>query len=162
MTERAHKDEYAGEMAGAMAARQRRMGILAGANGEVLAELVSSSGLDTACEMLRGPETGLVTVRGRMGGGGDAFNTGEATVTRATVRLAGGSIGHGVMLGRDKEKARLSAIVDAHAQDAALLEMIENSILAPLVAAAGVADQKRREEAAATRVDFFTMVRGED
>ena len=62
---------------------------------------------------MRGPETGLVTLRGRIGGGGAPFNFGEATVTRATVRLPGGAIGHAYALGRDKAKARLCAIADA-------------------------------------------------
>ena len=35
-------------------------------------------------------------------------------------------------------------------------------VLAPLRAAQTEADARRREEIAATKVDFFTMVRGED
>src|ERR1700744_4491144 len=38
-------------------------------------------------DWLRPPETGLAMVRGRVGGSGDPFNLGEATVTRATLRL---------------------------------------------------------------------------
>ncbi len=143
-------------------ARQRRMGMLAASDGAMLAILVRNAGLSTQCELLRGPETGLVTVRGRIGGGGAAFNTGEATVTRATIRLPGGTIGHSVMLGRDREKARLAAIVDALASDPAHEAHIEAQILSPLVAAAQDADSRRREETSATKVDFFTMVRGED
>ena len=36
--------------------------------------------------VLRGPEAGLVMVRGRTGGGGAPFNLGEMTATRCTVR----------------------------------------------------------------------------
>jgi alpha-D-ribose 1-methylphosphonate 5-triphosphate synthase subunit PhnG len=138
------------------------MAILAQSDGAVLAGLVAQAGLETACEILRGPETGLVTVRGRMGGGGDAFNVGEASVTRATIRLGNGAVGHSVMLGRDKAKAKLAAIVDAHACDEKGAALVDAAILAPLAAASGEADRKLREETAATRVDFFTMVRGED
>ena len=55
-------------------------------------------------------------VRGRIGGDGAAFNLGEATVSRAAVRLASGEVGFGYALGRDRDKARLIALCDALAQ----------------------------------------------
>jgi alpha-D-ribose 1-methylphosphonate 5-triphosphate synthase subunit PhnG len=113
-----------------------------------------------AYQLVRGPETGLVMVRGRTGGGGAPFNLGEATVTRATVRLGSGEIGHAYCLGRDGQKAEIVAVFDALWQrDTA---MIEAAVLAPLRAAAVAADATLKEETAATKVDFFTMVRGED
>jgi alpha-D-ribose 1-methylphosphonate 5-triphosphate synthase subunit PhnG len=83
-------------------------------------------------------------------------------VTRATVRLPSGEIGHSYALGRDKEKARLSAITDALWQNPARRADIEDKIIAPLRAAQAEADATSRAETAATKVDFFTMVRGED
>ena len=68
-------------------ARKAAMAAFASATGDVLLRLADAAGLALEAEALRGPETGLVTVRGRIGGGGAPFNTGEATVTRATVRL---------------------------------------------------------------------------
>ncbi|WP_331376615.1 phosphonate C-P lyase system protein PhnG [Sinorhizobium chiapasense] len=110
---------------------------------------------------VRGPETGLVMVRGRIGGGGDAFNLGEATVSRATVRLASGEIGHGQMLGTDKERARFAAIFDALFQTERHRLAVEK--LHRLIAARIDAEDRRKaEQTAATRVDFFTMVRGDD
>jgi len=110
---------------------------------------------------VRGPESGLVMVRGRIGGGGDAFNLGEATVSRATVRLGSGEIGHGQLLGNDREKARLAAVFDAlrqrpeHRQAVdSLIDAVENRVAAE--------DGKQAEQTAATRVDFFTMVRGDN
>ena len=104
----------------------------------------------------------LVSRRGRIGGGGAPFNVGEATVTRATVKLPGGEIGHSYALGRDREKARLAAIIDALWQSGSHRDDVERAILAPLRSEAEAAEQKREEETAATRVEFFTMVRGED
>lgn len=110
---------------------------------------------------VRGPETGLVMVRGRIGGGGDPFNLGEATVSRATVRLSSGEVGHGQMLGTDKERARYAAIFDALVQTDAHRPAVET--LHRLIAARlDTLDRRKAEETAATRVDFFTMVRGED
>ena len=55
--------------------------------------------------VIRGPEGGLVMVRGRAGGGGSAFNLGEMTVTRCTVRTETGFVGHAYIAGRDEQRA---------------------------------------------------------
>ena len=112
-------------------------------------------------EDLRQPENGLVMVRGRVGGDGAPFNLGEATVSRAAVRLSTGEVGFGYTLGRDREKARLIALCDALVQSAELASAIEAQVVAPLRTA--MIDKRNRKvaEAAATRVDFYTLVRGE-
>jgi alpha-D-ribose 1-methylphosphonate 5-triphosphate synthase subunit PhnG len=143
-------------------ARKTAMAALSLAPVDELKRLCAAAGISGEAEMLRGPETGLVSVRGRIGGGGAPFNFGEATVTRATVRLPSGEIGHSYALGRDKEKARLSAITDALWQNADRRADIEEKVIAPWRAAQAEADATSRAETAATKVDFFTMVRGED
>ena len=151
-----------GQEARDQADRKAVMATLAQASGDDIARLWNEAGMTSVAELLRGPETGLVTVRGRIGGGGAPFNVGEATVTRATVRLPSGQVGHSYMLGRDRKKARLAAIADALWQDPAQRQTVETALVAPLRAAQGEAREKRRAETAATKVDFFTMVRGED
>lgn len=143
-------------------ARRRRMAVLAGATGEELRRLWEAASVVVEATPVRGPETGLATVRGRIGGGGSPFNVGEVTVTRATVRLAGGQIGHAYALGRDHEKARISATIDALCQVPDWESRIDAAVIAPLAGVQDAADARKRQEAAATRVDFFTMVRGED
>ena len=143
-------------------ARKAAMAAFASAEGSVLRELAEAADLPLEAELLRGPETGLVTVRGRIGGGGAPFNTGEATVTRATVRLPSGQIGHAYALGRDKEKVRLAAILDASWCAEETRQAVQAKVVAPLMERQAEADAKRRAETAATKVDFFTMVRGED
>ncbi len=150
------------EKAGEDLGRKAAMAVLAMASGDELQRLCKAAGVPMRAQLLRGPETGLVTVRGRIGGGGAPFNFGEATVTRATVRLATGEVGHSYALGRDREKARLSAIADALWQNPVRRDEIEEKIITPLRAAQREADARKRAETAATKVDFFTMVRGED
>lgn len=142
--------------------QQARMAILAQADGAELKRLWQTLNLDPECELLRGPETGLVALRGRIGGGGSPFNFGEATVTRATIKLGNGAIGHAMMLGRDETKVKLAAVIDALANDAAQASKIDKAIIQPLEKTITARDKKRRAETAATKVDFFTMVRGED
>ena len=112
-------------------------------------------------ENLREPENGLVMVRGRIGGDGAAFNLGEATVSRAAVRLATGEVGFGYTLGRDREKARMIALCDAMVQSDQFASLIETKVIAPLRAAISAKRNRKAAEAAATRVDFYTLVRGE-
>ncbi len=142
--------------------RQQRMRTLACAADGSLVRLWGQLGLDPAFEALRGPETGLVALRGRIGGSGAPFNFGEATATRATVRLENGAVGHAMMLGRDRAAVTIAAVIDALAHDPALEARIEQEIIAPLQHERAGLDSQRRQETAATRVDFFTMVRGED
>ncbi len=111
---------------------------------------------------VRGPEVGLVMLRGRTGGGGAAFNLGEASVVRATVKLASGHVGHAVVLGRDAEHARSAAHLDAVWQRPEWRQRIEDDIVTPGLAAEAAETRRRAEETEATRVDFFTLVRGED
>ena len=84
------------------------MGVLARASAEEIAERLAKLPAPPNHVRLRGPETGLVMVRGRAGGDGAPFNLGEVTATRASVRLEGGAVGHGQALGTDGEKARLA------------------------------------------------------
>ena len=114
-----------------------------------------------AHENLREPENGLVMVRGRIGGDGAPFNLGEASVSRAAVRLATGEVGFGYTLGRDREKARMIALCDAMVQSGELSDAVETNVIAPLRAAILAKRNRKAAEAAATRVDFYTLVRGE-
>lgn len=142
------------------AARKAALDVLAAAPSRALAELWDGYSDKPPHTKVRGPEVGLVMVRGRAGGGGAPFNLGEATVARASVRIATGEVGHGYCLGRDLAKAEAIAVIDALWQrDAA---GIEAGIIEPLRTLAAEADQKRRDQSAATKVDFFTMVRGDN
>jgi alpha-D-ribose 1-methylphosphonate 5-triphosphate synthase subunit PhnG len=145
-----------------IAARKKRMAVLARSSAARLKELWSVIGLDPAYAMLRGPEFGLVMLRGRVGGTGQAFNLGEASVTRATVKLEDGSVGHAMMLGRDAAKAKLSAVIDALCCDGEVAARIDAALIGPLNSELDEADAMSRRETAATRVDFFTVARGED
>ncbi len=110
--------------------------------------------------VLKAPETGTVMVEGRAGGAGSRFNLGEATVTRCVVRLDSGTMGFSYALGRDREKARLAAVIEALLQEepeAGPLHGSLREIAEQQAAAKALASRK----AAATKVEFFTMVRGE-
>jgi len=141
------------------ALRRRAMAILADTSTDDIVARMSA--LDVpACEELRTPENGLVMLRGRIGGDGAPFNLGEATVTRAAVRLKSGEVGFAYVLGRDRRKARLIAICDAMVQSKDRARVFE-AVVAPLEQAMIARRQRTDAETAATKVNFFTLVRGE-
>ncbi len=143
-----------------VAQRKAVMATLADAELDELRRGLAMIGLVEVNEM-RPPETGLVMLRGRIGGDGAPFNLGEAPVTRAAVRLASGETGFAYILGRDKDKAQAAALCDALWQSPRHRDAVDLHILKPILERCAVTHIRRREEAAATRVDFFTLVRGD-
>ncbi|MFC4172099.1 phosphonate C-P lyase system protein PhnG [Microvirga sp. GCM10011540] len=144
-----------------VARRQTVMALCADGTLDDLEAVMDALAYEGAVEDLRRPETGLVMVRGRMGGDGNPFNFGEATVTRAAVRLQSGETGFAYQLGRDVKKARLAAILDALVQNPRYSREVERAMDPLRIRLAGERSTCERRTAA-TRVNFFTMVRGED
>ncbi len=141
-------------------ARKEWMGLMARAPEGRVSALLAEAQLDTERALLRPPEIGSVMVRGRAGGTGAPFNLGEMTVTRCSVKLVCGTVGHGFVQGRRKTCAEASALVDALMQTDRS-ENAAGAVLAPLEAEETARREKRARKAAATKVEFFTMVRGE-
>ena len=149
------------EMNDPNAARKKWMGILAKSDATALVEIWAAFGVKPDFEFLRAPEIGGVMVRGRAGAVGAPFNLGEMTVTRCSIKLDSGVVGHAYVQGRDKEKARVAALVDALMQTDRAPE-VQAKVIDPLEETQLVVKASRAAKAAATKVDFFTMVRGED
>jgi alpha-D-ribose 1-methylphosphonate 5-triphosphate synthase subunit PhnG len=159
-TEFEKADMTAGGENGKQIQRQAAMAVLAHSDAAAIAGYLGALAVP-AYEDLREPENGLVMVRGRIGGDGAPFNIGEATVSRAAVRLASGEVGFGYTLGRDRQKARMIALCDALVQSDDFADAVEAEVLAPLRAAIASGQDRKARETAATRVDFYTLVRGE-
>ena len=141
----------------AIAARQRWMAALARSSGTELESLLAACPALPPYTMLRPPETGIVMTRGRAGGAGQAFNLGEMTATRCSVRTDDARIGHAYVAGRDARQAELAAVVDALLQDPARKDALEDQVIAPLIARQQKARDARARKAAATQVQFFTL-----
>jgi alpha-D-ribose 1-methylphosphonate 5-triphosphate synthase subunit PhnG len=139
-----------------IAARQAWLGVLARASMADIEHGLRDRPDLPGFARLRGPEAGMAMVRGRMGGAGDAFNLGEMTVARCSIRDDAGRIGHGYAAGRDLRQVELIARLDAVLQDPGLHEVYD-----PLVRALAAAQAERRAateaKAATTEVKFFTL-----
>ncbi|WP_090566784.1 phosphonate C-P lyase system protein PhnG [Belnapia rosea] len=145
------------EPQGGVAARRRWMGVLARADAASMAARLDDAPALPPHSRLRGPETGLVMARGRQGGDGAPFNLGEITVTRCSVRLADGTVGHAYVAGRDARQAELAAVLDAALQDPAARPALLAAVIEPLAAEQVARAARDAARAAATRVEFFTM-----
>lgn len=141
--------------------RANWLGLMAKSPAKVMDECWQKADLSPEFEVIRSPEIGSVMVRGRMGGTGDAFNLGEMTVTRASVKLSCGTVGHGYIMGRSKKTATRVALCDALLQTGDK-QKVQDNIIQPLLSLKKETDQRISAKAAATKVDFFTLVRGED
>lgn len=143
------------------APRKAWMSLMAKAPVGRLAALLDAALPRPAFTWLRAPEIGSAMIRGRAGATGAPFNLGEMTITRCTLALETGEIGHAYVQGRRKTDAEAAALVDALMQTATA-GRLRADVLDPLEAEMAAARTRRAEKAAATKVDFFTMVRGED
>ncbi|MNZ67995.1 Alpha-D-ribose 1-methylphosphonate 5-triphosphate synthase subunit PhnG [compost metagenome] len=141
--------------------RQRRQRVFALTPRATLERHWQALALDCPHTALRAPEIGLAMLRGRIGGNGQAFNLGEITMVRASVALADGTLGHGYVAGRDRRHAELIALLDACAQKPEWAPRIERELLQPLEAELAARHAEASRKAAATRVDFFTLLRGD-
>jgi len=149
-------------MTNATESRRRWMSVLAQASPDELEARWRKVEAPPRHRMLRRPETGLVMVRGRAGGTGARFNVGEVTVTRCAVELEGGAVGVAYVRGRDPRHAELAAVLDALLQDPARRESLEPAVVEPLAAAQAARRRAAAERVAPSKVEFFTMVRGDE
>ena len=143
----------------AQSRRQHWMSVLARAPFADLARLTEGIVLPEV-DIIKPAEIGTLMVEGRAGGGGRRFNAGEATLTRCIVR-DGDVLGYAYALGRDKAKALLCARLDALLQHERRSAEIMAQVVTPLAQAQSAATDLGSRRAAATKVEFFTMVRGD-
>lgn len=143
------------------AKRQHWMGVLARASRTRMATLMADFGGLPEPEIVRPAETGTVMAEGRAGGTGARFNVGEVTATRCVVR-AEGHLGFSYALGRDRAKAELAATLDALLQNPERQEALLEKIIVPLAQEEAEARTLASRKAAATKVDFFTLIRGDE
>ena len=143
-------------------ARKEWMGVLARTGTESLEAAYARLDPEPRFEHLRPPEVGMAMVRARAEARGERFNLGEMTMCRCSVRLADGSVGHGFVAGRDRRHAELAALFDALLQDPESGPALRRAVIDPLSASLLEGRRERAAKTAATRVNFFTMVRGQD
>ncbi|MDE2384059.1 MAG: phosphonate C-P lyase system protein PhnG [Alphaproteobacteria bacterium] len=149
------------EIAATQAQRRAALARLFALADWTLARELTEPFAGTAHHVVRGPETGLVMLRGRMGSTGAAFNFGEATATRCSVRLADKTEGHAYVLGRNGELARRMALCDALLQQPEADMAAFDKIAQQMDEAIAARRSAQAAKVAATKVDFFTVVRGD-
>ncbi len=141
--------------------RRRWLAVLARATRPELEEAWALLGALPPLAHVRPAESGMVILRGRVGGTGDAFNLGEASVTRCALRVGTGALGVGYALGRDRRKAELIAVLDALLQDPARHADLMREVVEPLARQQAAQRDATSRAAAASKVEFFTFVRGQ-
>lgn len=144
------------------ATRQHWMSVLAHSQPAELAARLNALNITADYEVIRAAETGLGTDSGANGRHRRTFFAGDATLTRAAVRLTDGTLGYSWVQGRDKQHAERCALIDALMQQSRHFQNLSETLIAPLDADRMARIAARRAEVNASRVDFFTMVRGDN
>jgi alpha-D-ribose 1-methylphosphonate 5-triphosphate synthase subunit PhnG len=142
--------------------RQRWLSVLAHSSAAMLEAHWQALNLQPAFTLIRPAEIGLTRLQARMGATGKRFVMGDATVTRAVVQLSDGTLGYSYLLGRDKAHAERCALLDALLQQPETRQLLEEKIITPLAAWRDEQRQLRAREIASSKVDFFTLVRGDN
>jgi alpha-D-ribose 1-methylphosphonate 5-triphosphate synthase subunit PhnG len=142
-----------------IAARQRAHSLIARSSADDVRTLFAQLPQLPSSDRIRPSNAGLIMVRGRIGGEGARFNLGELPVARAALRISSGTVGIGYVAGRDCDHAEMAALADAMVQDPDWCDALEDKVLTPLVELLGERQALTARKAAATKVDFFTMVR---
>jgi len=163
-------------------ARAAWMRVLALSSTRELETAIQALGDLPAHRWLRKPETGMTMVQGRSGGTGARFNLGEMTITRCALTLSPTAsspashtassgvsptadrdrVGIAYVQGRSARHAQYAAVADALLQSPAWHDHVARLVLAPLQVARRTRLAQHAEALAQTRVDFFTMDRGEN
>lgn len=138
------------------------MAVLARARTEELERAFRTLQPAPEFQVLRQPETGLIMLRGRVGGSGAKFNLGEASLTRCVLRADNGHTGVSYVLGRDRRHAELAALFDALLQDPERRDQLDDGVIRTLEAAQAQRRDTASRKAAATKVEFYTLARGDD
>lgn len=142
--------------------RQQWLAVLAHSSASALAEHWQALHLAPRFSLIRPAEIGLTRLMARMGASGKRFVMGDATVTRAVVRLEDGTLGYSYVLGRDKAHAERCALIDALLQQPQTHALLTEKVITPLAALREEQRQLRAREIASSKVDFFTLVRGDN
>ena len=132
------------------ATRQHWMSVLAHSQPAELAARLNALNITADYEVIRAAETGLVQIQARMGGTGERFFAGD------------GTLGYSWVQGRDKQHAERCALIDALMQQSRHFQNLSETLIAPLDADRMARIAARQAEVNASRVDFFTMVRGDN
>lgn len=140
--------------------RQAWMAILAKSSVTDIERQVQTLGELPSYTFLRQPEIGLTMVRGRAGGTGEVFNLGEMTITRCVVKILD-TTGFGYVGGRSKRHAELAAVCDGLLQQKEWCLQVRDRVIQPLQAKLIERQEKQQRQTEATKVEFFTMLRGE-
>ncbi|MFT5449690.1 MAG: alpha-D-ribose 1-methylphosphonate 5-triphosphate synthase subunit PhnG [Gammaproteobacteria bacterium] len=146
--------------------RQQWLAVLSTAKREDLKRIWRERDAGHEFRCLRKTVSGLCMVRGRSDGAGRPFNLGEATISRCVVTTTDSAnhtpiTGVGYVLGRDRDRADLMARFDALFQDSAHGLPAVESVLSELESKQQQAAAAAARKTDSTRVEFFTMVRGE-
>lgn len=142
--------------------RQEWISLLGSADPEWLQEQKDALDpeLDLEPDYMVRPETGMIMMQARQDGEGPRFNLGEVTVTRCILKLDQ-VMGYAMIMGSDLRHAELAALFDALLQMPEPGTALQKKLVPKLRRMKESAQDREADEVRTSKVEFFTMKRGE-
>ena len=141
--------------------RQNWIRILSGADTSRLILEYKKLAISVPHTTISGPETGLIMVQARADGSGPRFNLGEMSVSKCLLKVDDRYLGYGMVMGSEPEHARLAALFDGLLQHPDFSSQLKRDLIQKLEQEQKEAEKKMTQETGKSRVEFFTMKRGE-
>lgn len=107
------------------------------------------------------PETGMIMVQAKSDGSNARFNLGEVTVSRCVLDVKNKYTGTAWIMGSDLRHAELAALFDGLLQDPDYHDLLASTLMKDLKKKQAAKNRQLAEDASDTRVEFFTLKRGE-
>ncbi len=107
------------------------------------------------------PETGMIMVQAKADGSNGRFNLGEVTVSRCVLEVKKKYMGTSWVMGSDLRHAELAALFDGMLQDPVTHDKLAATLIKQLRIKQTAKNERLAQDAADTRVEFFTLKRGE-
>ncbi len=141
--------------------RQRWMALLASASVKDLETEKGKLRSDIDWHFILKPEVGLLMVQSKADGSHPGFNLGEMSVTKCVIEVQDQYLGYAMVSGSNPMHAELAALFDGFLQHPEFRDDLKDNLIARLVQKQKERDRVLEQEAADTRVEFFTLKRGE-
>lgn len=141
--------------------RETWIGLLGCADPADLESALKELNMGSDYALITGPETGMLMVQAKADGSNSRFNLGELTVSKCILEIKGKYIGTGWVMGSNHRHAELAALFDGLLQDPAHHDRLMETLMPRLEEKQRIKTKALIKEASDTKVEFFTLKRGE-
>jgi len=141
--------------------RQEWIALLAKADPFLLKKAEKQLGKGIEYAYITKPETGMIMVRARADNKKSGFCLGEISVTKCILKIEKKIMGYAMVMGSDHDHAKNAALFDGLLQIPEYSSKLMQTLIPELKKISRNEKKKQAKQNQDTKVEFFTMKRGE-